>query len=289
MPEVTLSAGTIDYDDTGGTGPVVVLLHGVAMDASLWRNVVPALAADYRCITPTLPLGGHRRPMHPDADLSMHGMVKLVAEFLDALDLRDVALVANDWGGPQVLIADGLADRVGRLVLSSCEAYDNYPPGEPGKSLFQMSKVPGGLMVAATALRFRLLQRLPTTFGLMAKRPVPRDVMRRWSQPMQTDPAIRRDLRKYVLSVPDKAELADIAKRAVAFEGPTLIVWATEDKVMPVEHGRRLAREFPNAELVEIDDSYALIPEDQPAALADALREFLRRTDDADGRGQAPQ
>jgi len=291
VPEVTLSAGTIDYDDTGGSGPVVVLLHGVAMDASLWRNVVPALSTDYRCITPTLPLGGHRRPMHPDADLTMHGMVRLVAEFLDALDLRDVALVANDWGGPQVLIADGLADRVGRLVLSSCEAYDNYPPGAPGKSLLQMSKLPGGLglLLAATALRFRLLQRLPTTFGLMAKRPVPRDVMRRWSRPMQTDPAIRRDLRKYVISVPDKAELNDIAKRAVTFDRPTLIVWATEDKVMPVEHGRRLASEFPDAELVEIDDSYALIPEDRPEALSAALRAFLRRTDDAGGRGQAPQ
>ncbi|WP_218105671.1 alpha/beta fold hydrolase [Micromonospora inyonensis] len=227
--------------------------------------------------------------MRPDADLGMHGMVKLVAEFLDALDLRDVALVANDWGGPQVLIADGLADRVGRLVLSSCEVYDNYPPGQPGKSLFQMSKLPGGLLLAATALRFRLLQRLPTTFGLMAKRPVPRDVMARWSQPMQTDPAIRRDLRKYVLSVPDKAELADIATRAVTFERPTLIVWATEDRVMPVEHGRRLARECPDAELVEIDDSYALIPEDRPEALVAALREFLRRTDDADRRGRATQ
>lgn len=279
MPEITLSAGTIDYDDTGGTGPTIVLLHGVAMDSSLWRQVVPKLADGYRCITPTLPLGGHHRPMNPDADLSMHGMVRLVAEFLEALDLRDVVLVANDWGGPQVLIADGLAERVGRLVLCSCEAYENYPPGRPGRSLFRMAKQPGGLFLAANALGWRLGQRLPTTFGLMAKRPIPAEIMRQWSQPLRADKAIRTDLRKYVLGVPDQAELATIAERAVTFDRPTLIVWATEDRVMPIEHGRRLAEEFPDAELVEIEDSYALIPEDQPTALVTALLKFLARTD----------
>ena len=288
MPETTpsaatveLPAGTIEYGDTGGDGPVVVLLHGVAMDNSLWRDIVPGLSDRYRCITPVLPFGGHRRPMKPDADLGMHGMARLVAQFLEALDLRDVALVANDWGGPQVLVADGLTERVGRLVLCSCEAYDNYPPGLPGNDLLRMSKLPGGLTLAANALRFRLLQRLPNTFGRMSKRPVPQEIMRRWSDPLRADPAIRNDLRKYVLGVPDKAELAEIAKRAVTFDGPTLIVWATEDRVMPVEHGRRLAREFPDAELVEIADSYTLIPEDQPQALVTAVRAFLDRTQQA--------
>ena len=69
MPDVELSAGTIEYEDTGGSGPVVVLLHGLAMDGSLWRGVVADLRPDYRCVVPTLPLGGHRRPMRPDADL----------------------------------------------------------------------------------------------------------------------------------------------------------------------------------------------------------------------------
>src|SRR5258708_35780784 len=82
LPELELSAGTIDYEDTGGGGPAVVLLHGLLMDSSQWRHVVASLRAGYRCMAPTLPIGGHRRPMRPDADLSLPGPGRLVAGFL---------------------------------------------------------------------------------------------------------------------------------------------------------------------------------------------------------------
>lgn len=65
MPQLELAAGTIEYQDTGGDGPVLVFLHALTMDGSLWRKVVPGLVPDYRCVLPTLPLGGHRRPMRP--------------------------------------------------------------------------------------------------------------------------------------------------------------------------------------------------------------------------------
>lgn len=108
MPELELAAGVIEYEDTGGDGQVVVFLHGVVISGSLWRNVVPHLRSAYRCIVPTLPLGAHRRPMRPDADLTLRGQVRIVAEFLDRLDLRDITLVGNDWGGAQILISEGL-------------------------------------------------------------------------------------------------------------------------------------------------------------------------------------
>ena len=66
MPQAELSAGTMEYDDTGGTGPVVVLVHGLLMDGTQWRHVVADLRRNYRCILPTLPMGAHRRPMRPD-------------------------------------------------------------------------------------------------------------------------------------------------------------------------------------------------------------------------------
>src|ERR1700683_4410134 len=123
MTEIKLSAGTIDYADTGGDGPVVGLLHGLLMDGSLWDGPVADLSADHRCVTPTLPLGAHRQPRGTEADLSLPGIARLVAEFLDRLDLHDVTLVGNDTGGAliQLLIGDGAA-RVGRVVLVSCEA-----------------------------------------------------------------------------------------------------------------------------------------------------------------------
>lgn len=274
MPEIELAAGTIEYDDSGGSGPVVVFLHGVAMDGSLWRHVVPGLRDHARCIVPTLPLGGHRRPMRPDADLSIRAQVALVAELLDRLDLHDVTLVGNDWGGAQLLVSEGRAERVARLVLCSCEAFDNYPPGLPGKNLALAGKVPGGLWALLQPLRLRPLRRLPLAFGWMSKR-VPQETLDRWLEPALNQRAIRRDLRKYVTSDLDRATLLEWAERQRAFAGPVLVVWAAEDRVMPPEHGRRLAALFPNGRLVEIPDSYTLIPEDQPAALTAHLRAFL--------------
>ena len=275
MYEVELSAGTIEYEDTGGDGPVVVLLHGVTMDETLWRHIVRDLRPDYRCVLPTLPLGGHRRPMRPDADLSLGAMVRLVAEFLEKLDLRDVTLVGNDWGGAQLLVSQRRAERVWKLVLVACEAFDNYPPGLPGKVAGLASKVPGGINAAFQSLRFRPLRRLPLTWGWMSKRPVPDEVMDAWFRPIQTSREIRRDLRKYGGSTPPKDVLLEWAECQRAFQGPVLVVWASEDRVMPREHGRRLAELFPNGRLVEIPDSYTLIPEDQPVMLARHLREFI--------------
>lgn len=184
MAELELSAGIVEYEDTGGDGPVVVLLHGVAMDGSLWRHVVADLRDGHRCIVPTLPLGGHRRPMKPDADLSVLGVARLVAEFLEALDLSDVTLVMNDWGGAQALVADGRDQRIGKLVITSCEAFDNFPPGLPGNNLYASAKMPGGLNVAFTLLKLKPMRRLPMTWGRMSKRPVPDAVMDAWFRPL---------------------------------------------------------------------------------------------------------
>jgi len=96
MPQVRVSAGPIDYRDTGGDKPVVVFLHGVLMDGHLFDFVVDALRAEYRCIVPTLPLGAHLHAMDPDADLSLRGFGRMVGEFLECLDLCDVTVVQND-------------------------------------------------------------------------------------------------------------------------------------------------------------------------------------------------
>jgi len=271
--QVELSAGIIEYEDTGGGGPAVVLLHGLAMDGSLWRHVVADLRSDYRCVVPTLPLGGHRRPMRPDADLSLGGHARIVAEFLERLDLRDVTLVQNDHGAALVL-AGQRPERVARLVLVSCEAFDNYPPGLPGKAVALAARVPGGLNALAQPMRLRALRRLPLALGWMTKRPVPHEVTDAWLRPLLTQREIRRDLIKYVRTS-TKRDLIEATERLRSFDRPALVVWAAEDRVMPPDHGRRLAELLPRGQLVEISDSYTLIPEDQPAELARALRDFL--------------
>jgi pimeloyl-ACP methyl ester carboxylesterase len=273
MPEVELTAGVVEYEDTGGSGSVVVLLPGLAMDGSLWRHVVADLRADYRCVVPTLPLGAHRRPMRPEADLSPRGIAELEAELLDALDLRDVTLVGNDSGLFQIAAAEH-PERIARLVITSCEAFENFPPGLPGRAISLAAKLPGGLNASVQPLRVRALRRSPLALGRMAKRPVPHEVTDRWLHPLLTQREIRRDLIKY-LRAAKKGDMLAAAERLRSFDRPTLVIWAAEDRVMPPEHGRRFVELLPNARLVEVEDSYTLIPEDQPARLAEHLRTFL--------------
>src|SRR5215218_9086298 len=122
LSRLELSAGTIEYRDTGGEGRVLVLLHGVLMDGGQWREVLPHLTPEYRCILPTLPLGAHRLPMKPEADLSLAGQARLLAEFVETLDLQDATLVFNDWAAPQLLIAEGLTARISARAARSAAA-----------------------------------------------------------------------------------------------------------------------------------------------------------------------
>jgi pimeloyl-ACP methyl ester carboxylesterase len=276
MQELELPAGIIEYEDTGGSGPIVVLLHGLVMDSSLWRKVVQELRNDHRCVVPTMPLGSHRRPMRTDADLSPRGIAKLQAEFLEVLDLREVTLVGNDSGIFQ-LTAGLYPERIARLVLTPCEAFENFPPGLPGRTADVGIKMPGGTFLLAQALRVHALRRLPLTFGWMAKRPIPDVIFDAWLRPAQTQRGVRRDLGKYVRTC-KKGDMLVAAERLRRFDRPALVVWAPEDRVNPPEYGRRFAELLPHGRLVEIADSYTLIPLDQPGELARAIRQFIRDT-----------
>ncbi len=275
MPEVELSAGTIDYEDTGGDGPIVVLVHGLLMDGRQWRKVRAELGAGYRFVMPTLPMGAHRRAMRHDADLSLRGMVRILAEFLERLELREVTLCFNDWCGAPVMIAEGLADRVGKLVLVSCESFENYPPGLAGHAAWLAAKIPGGVPLMRRTLLQPQLRKLPLIFGQMTKHGVPDELMRDWMAPLR-EPAISRDYRKYAGdAMSGRRDLIAATPSLASFEHPVLVVWDTEGPMMPNAHGPRLAAAFPNSRLVELADCYTLIPEDQPRLLALHMREFL--------------
>ena len=274
MAELELTAGTIEYRDTGGPGPVLVLLGGLVMDGSVWDPLVEDLRTDHRCVIPTLPLGAHRKAMHADADLTLPGFARMVAELLERLELQDVTLVQNDHAAALVLAGENPA-RVSRLVISSCEAFENYPPGLPGKNVRMTAFVPGGVFLTMQAMRVRALRRLPIAFGWMAKHPLPDELLDRWFEPLQQQRAVRRDFRKYVTSG-RRRQMVEVCERLRAFSRPTLVVWTPEDKVQRPEHGRRFAELLPDARLVEIADSYTLIMRDQPQAFARAIREFVR-------------
>lgn len=272
-----LPAGPMEYRDTGGDGPAVVLLHGLLMDATLWDAVIAELAPAHRCIAPTLPLGGHRQPMPNGADLSLPAMAASVAELLERLELTDVTVVGNDTGGAvlQLLMAGGALPRVSRVVLVSCDAFDNFPPGLTGRTLVLTGKLPPRLFgLFMQQMRIRMVRRLPLAFGWLTQRGDAATA--RWMRPVLTDAGVQRDAVAVLRGIAREPDLLMwAAERLSEWDRPALVVWARRDRVMPPEHGRRLAGLMADARLVEIDDTGTLIPLDQPVALAEAIAGFI--------------
>lgn len=273
--KVDLAHGTIHYREYGDGAPVV-FVHGLLVNADLWRNVVPTIAAaGYRCLAPDWPLGSHPEPMQPDTDLTPPGVADLIAEFLDALDLVDVTMVANDTGGAltQILMAR-YPERIGRVVLASCDGLDTFFP-KPFSILPKLAALPGSIWLLAQTVRLRALHRLPMTFGWVAKRPIPPEVTDSYLLPSRRDPAIRRDLRKFLRGVHRRHTLK-AAESFGGFNKPVLLVWAAEERLFPVAIARKLAAMLPDAHLTLVADAYTFIPEDQPAELARHILEFVK-------------
>ena len=183
-------------------------------------------------------------------------------------------LVGCDWGGAQLIAAYGLDERLTRLILLPQEAFDNFPPGLPGRLLYLSSKVPGMTLLALQPLRVRSLRRSPVNFGLMSKRTVPRDIMDGWLAPALCSSDVRRDLLKY-LRTTRRNEYLEAAEKLAAFAKPALVLWAPESRMMRPENGPRLAKALARGRLVEVGDSFTLIPEDQPKACIDEIRSFV--------------
>ena len=272
---IELGPGVIEYRDSGGDGPPLVLVHGLLQDGSLWDEVARDLSSDHRCVVPTLPLGAHRLPMTPGTDLSLEAIAGMVSQLIERLDLREVTIAGVDTGGAvvQLLMAND-EPRMTRAVLISCDAFDNYPPGLTGKTVVLAGRLPSALFgVFMQQLRVKPIRRSPIAWGWLTKRGD--TATRRWLRPLLAQAEIRRDTVRVLRAMASNKKLMlETAQRLPAFDRPTLVVWAERDRVMPVEHGRRLSELLPKARLVTLSDTYTLVPLDQPAALAGQIRTF---------------
>ncbi|WP_019874234.1 alpha/beta fold hydrolase [Sporichthya polymorpha] len=278
--EAKLSEGAVLYADRG-QGEPVVFVHGLLVNADLWRKVVPDVAAaGFRCVSPDLPFGAHQVPV-PEADLSPTGAADLIAEFLEHLNLRDVTLVANDTGGAitQILMTRH-PERIGRVVLTSCDAFERFPP-----RLFAylpwLAKLPGSMWVMAQTLRMRWTHNLPITFRWVTKGRFDDETIESFLGPTRRSAEVRKDLRRFLRGVKRRHLLA-AAEELPRFDKPVLLAWASEDRIFPVADAYRLAGVLPNAEVVEIADSYTFVSEDQPQHLAEVVVRFAGRHDAAD-------
>ena len=273
MPAIQLQQGTIHYEEAGPRdGRPVVFVHGYLMGGDLWAVLAGKLAArGLRAIMPTWPLGAHREPMAPEADMTPRGVAATIAAFLDALGLEDVVLVGNDTGGAlcQVVAVDH-PERLGALVLTNCDMYENFPPSF-FKALVAAAKLPGGLKGALQPMRTALARRSPLGYGMLSHGDVDH-LARGWVRPVFEQPGVLEDLRRFTVAL-DREVTLDAARRLPAFGRPVLLAWAPDDKLFPLAHARRLAAEIPGARLETIERSCAFSMIDRPDRLAELIEE----------------
>jgi pimeloyl-ACP methyl ester carboxylesterase len=272
--ELALSQGRLEYYRCG-QGPVLVFCHGWLANANLWRNVITTLSYEFTCIALDLPLGSHRIPMAPHADLSPIGCGALITEALAALELEQVTLVGNDSGGAYSQIAAARSpERIARLVLNSCETpFDKFPP-PPFAGLPVLAADQSVLGKALEALRDPTFRTDPAAYGLLIKHPLDPHVSDSYALPCLYDSKVLRDAAK-AFTAACSPPVHEAGRMLIAdFQRPVLFAWGPEDRVFPIDHARRYALELADGCLEPIEDAYSFTPEDQPAALARAVAQF---------------
>lgn len=268
--EIRLPAGPIRYREAG-EGKPVVFVHGYLVDGRLWDGVVDQLSDRFRCIAPDWPLAAHRVAMNPDADLSPTGIARLIADFLEELDLEDVTIVGNDSGGAmsQVLVTTH-PERIGRLVLTNCDTHENFPPGI-FKTMPPLAKLPGGMF--ALSLPFRIPAVARFAFAPFTKTKLPNDLIASWMEPASSDSAVLRDAAKVTAGM-NKRYTLEAAEKLRGSQLPIRLLWAPGDRLFPISYAERLANEAGNATLVQIPDASTFVSLDQPGRVAEEIAEF---------------
>jgi pimeloyl-ACP methyl ester carboxylesterase len=273
MPTIDIPQGRLAYSAAGpedSSAPPVVLLHGLLVDGRLWRSVAERLAAaGIRSYAPDLPMGAHRIPLGPEVDLTPRGVARIVLDFLAALDLDDVTLVGNDTGGAICqFVIDTDASRIGRLLLTNCDAFDKFPP-PPFNLLVKAGRSRTMLKAMAASTRPTFLRHSALGYGPLAHN-LDAELTASWLEPLQSDPAIRDDTARFMAGIrPD--DLLDVATRLPAFPRPVRLVWGDADRFFRLDFARRLVEVFPDAELTTVPNGRTFLPLDEPDAVADAI------------------
>jgi pimeloyl-ACP methyl ester carboxylesterase len=273
MAELALKKATIEYQEFGPTDsahPPVLFVHGVLVDGQLWRKVAETLGRrGYRCIVPTLPLGSHTIPVRDASVLSLAGVAELINDAIVALDLSDVTLVGSDTGGGICqLVIDAHPDRIGRLVLTNCDAFDKCPPA-PFDLVFAVLRGPASIKALFGPMRLAALRRSPLGFGLLTNQPDP-ELTADWLRPCLNDSHICGDLAALLRQVA-KTDLTEVATRLPRFDKPVTLVWGQSDRCFTPGLGRRLAAAFSNAKLIEVPDAKTFVALDNPESVIDAI------------------
>jgi pimeloyl-ACP methyl ester carboxylesterase len=267
---VTTRYGVTSYLDIGA-GPPAMFVHGLATSAYLWRNVIPRLADQRRCLAPDLPLHG-RTPGSTDQDFSLNGLAAFVEDFHAALELPRVDLVANDTGGAiaQVFAARH-PERMATLTLTNCETHDNLPPKGllPAVLLARL-----GLLAPLGRLSLRNLSRARKRVygsGFEDVTRLPEAVVEAYLTPLYGTAANGRQFQRLLRSLHARDLLA-VEDRLKRVDVPTLIVWGTGDRFFPTKWAYWLRDTIPGAHtVIELPAARLFFPDERADELAAAI------------------
>jgi pimeloyl-ACP methyl ester carboxylesterase len=273
MESIELPHGVVNFRVAGpadSAAPPVLFVHPFLMDGSLWSDVADLLAAQgIRSYAPDWPLGSHRTPVKLGTDQSPRGVARQILLFIEALDLRDVTLVGGDTGGALCqFLLDTDPSRIGRVVLTNCDAFDTFPPF-PFNVLFFLLKGEIRMKINLQPMRWRAFRHSPLGLGLLANELDPAQTQA-WIEPSLGNAAIRKDAVAFLRAAKPE-DLLDVSTRLDRFAGPVTLVWGTSDRTFTTKLGRRLQHAFGNAHFVEVPNARTLVSLDAPAQLADAI------------------
>ena len=263
-----------------GDGPPLLLLHGCPFSSHVWRRVIPLLRPHFRCIAPDL-LGLGDTETVAGADWSLPAQAATVVGLLDELGVDAAHVVGHDHGAATAqLIAAYHPARIGRLVLTDAEAYDNWPSADE-RPFIRATQLPilGNLVLWAWARPRVLRYALRTGRAVHDPRALTPELLSGLIAANLADRRRRAKTRRFLAGQLDPANnraTTEALPGLRAFDHPTLIVWGRDDPHFGPDWARRLHQDIPGSVRVELlPDTGHLLMEERPAELARLLVDFL--------------
>ena len=260
---VATPSGRISYVEQG-SGPVALFVHGVLLNSHLWRNQMAELSDIRRCIAVDLLAHGETE-IAPDQDVSVTANAEMLKQFLDAMNIKQVDVVANDSGGGISQIFAALyPEYVRSLTLTDCDTHDNWPP-EAFKPFVNMAAGGGLRKTLEAMLADKNVYRSPRALGPAYEQPdkVSDETIETYLRPFLRADQRLRDLERFLAAFDNKHTLA-IEGRLKQLKAPTLIVWGTDDVYFDVKWSHWLANTIPGTRRrVELQGARVFFPEER--------------------------
>ncbi len=263
-----------------GSGPLLVMIHGIAGSSGTWVPAMPLLAERYTVIAPDLL--GHGESAKPRGDYSLGAYASGIRDLLGVLGHDRATLVGHSLGGGVAMqFAYQFPQMAERLVLVCTGGL-----GKEVSPLLRALTVPGSEFVLPAVLAPQLHQVLARIGGVLGRvglraDPFLTEVWAAWSR--LTDVRAQRAFIHTIRAVIDVAGQRVSARDRLylAHEIPTMIVWGDRDAVIPVEHARTAHELIPGSRLEIVEGAGHFLPIERPELIDRLLRDFLATTQPA--------